>query len=211
MTAKTFSGIDADLWHERLDMLQDLHVRPLTAYVQELIRRTGAAPFFDPLDGGCEAKVLILLESPANITSQPRLVSRDNPVPTQRNLKRFLAEAGLPRCESVLWNVYPWLADSASGRQHRLSNRDIDRGVAELTTLLDLLPKLRVIVLAGRKAQRALPTLRKVPTAASILSMPHPSPLSVCTSQHVGPDIVRTLAHATKLALLPTVAPKISG
>ncbi|MBY4638689.1 hypothetical protein K6L44_01465 [Gluconacetobacter entanii] len=66
-------------------------------------------PYFDPLDGGVHASMLVLLERPARHPMRPRFVSRDNPGPAQQNLKRFLLEANVPRKMTVLWNLIPWL------------------------------------------------------------------------------------------------------
>ena len=183
----------------RIELLNQPHVDPLSRYTEALSQRTREVPYFDPFDGGCSAKVLVLLESPAKLLSRPRFVSRDNPVPAQRNLKRFLHEAGLPRYQSVLWNVFPWLPDSAHGMRRPLTPQDIDRGIDELPALLGLLPELRVIVLAGRKSQRAVLKLGHLSASCLILTMPHPSPLAVCVSPDVALEIVKTLRQAAQV------------
>jgi hypothetical protein len=188
---------------QRIKLLSQPHISPLTRYTETLSQRTSEVPYFDPLDGGCQAKVLVLLESPAKLASRPRFVSRDNPVPAQRNLKRFLHDAGLPRRHSVLWNVYPWLPEPTHGERRPLTRHDIDRGIGELPALLGLLPELRVIVLAGRTSQRALPKLERLASPCLILTMPHPSPLAVCVSPDVEAKIVKTLTQAAQVAAQP--------
>ena len=59
-------------------------------------------PKFDPLDGGDEAEILVLLETPAPGPQADRLVSIDNPTGTARNLKRAMEAAGLDRRRIVL-------------------------------------------------------------------------------------------------------------
>lgn len=183
-----------------MSKLYDPHIEPLTRYAEALSCRTGEVPYFDPLDGGCRAKVMILLESPSKLASRPRFVSRDNPVPAQRNLKRFLNDARLPRHESVLWNVYPWLPKAECDGNKRLTVRDIDRGIEELPALFSLLTNLRVVVLAGRTAQRAYPLIGRLSPSLCVLTMPHPSPLAVCVSPRVPAEIRGTLSQAAHLA-----------
>ena len=77
----------------------------LDAFVADLRARTPhRVPGFDPRDGGRAARVLLLLEKPGRHSTT---VSRDNPTPTARAVAAFLAQAGLPRHETVLWNVAP--------------------------------------------------------------------------------------------------------
>ncbi|MGI4984277.1 MAG: uracil-DNA glycosylase, partial [Janthinobacterium lividum] len=185
----------------RARLLTAPHMARLTGYADELARRTQrAVPYFDPLDGGGEARVMILLQSPARFDGQPRFVSRDNPVPAQRNLKRFLEAAGLARQSTVLWNVFPWLPapSDASSRESRRGPgaAELASGIAELPPLLGLFDALRVVVLAGRIAQRATATVRASLPGCTILDMPHPSPLAVCASPDVAGEIVRTLENA---------------
>jgi uracil-DNA glycosylase len=56
---------DADERARRQALLGDDHVAPLVAYGTQLAERTGkAVPVVDPLDGGVNARLLILLETP---------------------------------------------------------------------------------------------------------------------------------------------------
>ncbi|GAB5097832.1 uracil-DNA glycosylase [Caballeronia sp. HLA56] len=190
---------DSEALQRRIALLDQPHIKPLTRFAEELSARSSAVPYFDPLDGGCEAKVLVLLESPARLASRPRFVSLDNPVPAQRNLKRFFDEAGLARRQSVLWNVFPWLPAS-DGPRETLTIGEIERGIGELPSLIGLLPDLRVIVLAGRKAQRAFSMLTQLPGSPVILTTPHPSPLAVCRFPDVATNIVETLKRAARVA-----------
>ncbi len=70
-------------------------------------------PLFDPRDGGAAARLLILLETPAPgfgpNDGEQRFVSRDNATGTARNLHRFLADAAIPRADTILWNTVPWI------------------------------------------------------------------------------------------------------
>jgi uracil-DNA glycosylase len=77
---------------------------------------------------------------------------------------------------------------------------DIERGIDELPSLIGLLPDLRVIVVAGQKAQRAFSMVEQSPRPPLILTMPHPSPLAVCVPPDVALDIVEKLRQAAQAA-----------
>jgi len=95
----------------RVTALTMPHMHALNGFVLRLRKEGRIVPWFDPFDGGPEARLLILMESPARRGTDPRFVSRDNATPTQANLRRFLAEAGIARRDTVLWNVVPWVMD----------------------------------------------------------------------------------------------------
>lgn len=124
----------------------------------------GRVSGFDPRDGGRAARVLLLLEKPGRLSTT---VSRDNPTPTARAIATFLAQAGLPRHEMLLWNVVPaWNGTPA------VTAAELRAGLADLARLLPLLQRLDAAILAGRHAGRAaslLGHLRVIRTA-------HPSP-----------------------------------
>jgi hypothetical protein len=182
----------------RVELLSLPHVVALNQWV-DTHAAVRALPYFDPLDGGADASILILLEAPARHAMRPRFVSRDNPGPAQRNLQRFLAQAAVARARTVLWNTVPWLADEQAPPA-RLGVAAVRAGIAMLGDVLDLLPCLRVVVLAGRTARQAHAAIEARRPGLIVLEMPHPSPLSVCTSPTVAPQIVATLARAAQLA-----------
>lgn len=163
---------------ERRGRLSQPHVAPLTDYVCELRARTGhEVPDFDPADGGISASMVFLFEKPGPMTSASKtgragsgFISRDNDDPTAEATFRFMEQAGIPRREVVLWNVVPgW------NGTRRITRAELAAGVAEVERLLSLLPKVRSIVLVGRKAQRADRLIRA--TGLPVLHSPHPSPL----------------------------------
>jgi hypothetical protein len=129
-----------------------------------------AFPDFDPLDGGTGADIFFLLEKPGPMASASGFISRDNDDPSADATFRFMAEAGLPRGRTVTWNVIPgW------NGTRKVTPAELRAGVDALTGLLPLLPKLRTIILVGKKAQRAAPLLE--PLGLWIFASPHPSPL----------------------------------
>ena len=148
---------------------------PLADFVASLraARPDCAVPDFDPEDGGATARILFLLEKPgprmAGAGSGAGLVSRDNASGTSRAIARFMDEAGIPRRDSVLWNVVPWWNGTA-----RIRAEEHRAGLAALAELLPLLPCLRAAVTVGRRAEAARPLLE----ARGLLvgHSAHPSP-----------------------------------
>lgn len=171
------------------------NVAQLTRWVISQSTGDNTLPYFDPLDGGVYAKILILLESPARTVSRARYVSRDNPGPAQRNLKSFMEQVGLERRETVIWNLYPWLPDLEKPKAS-LRRAQIEEGIEKLITLLPHFPDLATVVFAGRVAQQAMLRVRHAFPDISLLEMPHPSPLSVCTHPSVRQRILSTLRDA---------------
>jgi uracil-DNA glycosylase len=184
------------------------HVAEIEGYRRTMEARFGATPHADPADGGVDAELLILLETPGPRGRAPRFVSCDNPTGTARNLRRFLAQAGIDRRAIVLWNVVPWLIHAPGARNRAPREREIAAGLAELPGFLRLLPGLRGVVAAGRVAARATPVLQQARPGVPVLAMPHPSPTFVCTSPAVPARILAALEDAA--ALLDAPQPPLS-
>ncbi|EWY36564.1 hypothetical protein N825_26370 [Skermanella stibiiresistens SB22] len=189
----------------RRGLIDGAHVAPLVLYARDLAERVGSAvPLADPLDGGAEARMLILLETPGPRMLGTGFVSRDNPTGTAANLFRFLEQAGIPRLETVIWNIVPWTIQVPGMPNRNPSRLDVAHGLRHLPAFLDLLPRLELAVTAGRKAEAAMPLLeeRRVPS----LAMPHPSPTYVCTS----PDVPRRIAACLAQAAERLAAPRLT-
>lgn len=176
------------------------HTAPLVRFVAALRRVTGQPmPDADPADGGVEARLLLLLETPGPAIGRTGFVSRDNSAPTARNLRRFLAAAGLARHETLIWNVVPFVIHAPGAANRAPSRAEQAAGLALLPGLLDLLPHLQVAILAGRAAAAAAPVLAATRPGLAVLLMPHPSPTYVCTSAAVPQRIAGTLAEAAAI------------
>jgi hypothetical protein len=188
---------DADERARRQALLGEDHVAPLVAYSARLAERIGkTVPVVDPLDGGVNARLLILLETPGPRVLGTGFVSRDNPSGTAANMFRFLTNAGIARDDTVIWNIVPWLIQTLGERNRNPSRGEVAEGLAHLPDFLDLLPRLELAVLAGRKAEAALGLLEA--RAIPCLTMPHPSPTYVCTSPDVALRISACLGKASK-------------
>lgn len=186
-----------------LSLVHDISTPPeqrrLEDWRERLVRPDRRVPLFDPRDGGAAARLLILLETPGPGGDGPRYVSRDNPTGTARNLTRFLAEAGIARADTILWNVVPWIVHAPDARNRVLRRGEIAEGLALLPGVLALLPRLSAVVLAGRVAAEARATVAHARPEVAILAMPHPSPTYVCTSPTVAERIRATLAEAARV------------
>ncbi|MGG5890062.1 uracil-DNA glycosylase [Falsiroseomonas sp. HC035] len=189
----------------RLALLRQApHMAPLRDLAARLRADVGRpVPEVDPADGGAAARVLLLLEAPSpNIG----VVSRDNAGGTAANLRRFLDEAGLARRDVLLWNLIPWMIPAPGARNRAPLAAEARAGRAWLPALLELLPALRVAVLAGRIAAQAEDTLHAARPEVAVRLMPHPSPNCVCTHPAIALRIAATLADVAGLLRVPAPA-----
>jgi uracil-DNA glycosylase len=175
-------------------------MRPLRALAARLRRATGReVPEADPVDGGAEARLLLLLETPAPRLGSAGFVSRDNRGGTAANLRRFLADAGLERGDTLLWNAVPWVIHAPGACNRAPTAAERRAGAAWVPPLLAILPRLAVVVLSGRVAAALQTAIQACRPELSVLCMPHPSPTFVCTSPDVPRRIVAVLAEAATL------------
>lgn len=176
------------------------HIAPLTAFVDQLRDHTGmgrAIPYFDPLDGGVNARCLLLLEAPGRQAVKSGFVSRNNPDPTAKNWLLLLEEAGLRREDTVIWNVVPWYVGE-EGRIRAVRRSDVDKALQYLRELLGLLLNLRVVVLVGRKAQLAKKDIARFPNLQFRETL-HPSNLVLHRSPMNRRQILESLLEIKKL------------
>ncbi|KQQ31591.1 uracil-DNA glycosylase [Methylobacterium sp. Leaf123] len=188
---------DSTCLDARRAMADAPHVRPLRAFAQAIAAERGAAvPDPDPLDGGVGARLLLLLETPGPSIGRTGFVSRDNPTGTAANLFRFLAEAGIARRDTLIWNAVPWVIH-APGALNRAPRRSEAAAAAPyFAPLLALLPRLAVVVPAGRFARAASAPLSALRPELPMVAIPHPSPTYVCTAPAVRERILAGLAQA---------------
>lgn len=165
----------------RLARIFEPHISPLTAFIETIRKEAGLTreiPYFDPLDGGINARCLFLFEAPGRRAVDSNFISRNNPDESAKNFFELNQQAGLPREITISWNIVPWYI--GSGTKIRPANKtDIDEGKKYLLNLLSLLKNLQIIVLGGKKAQKAETLLAATYPEIAIVKMPHPSPLFV--------------------------------
>jgi hypothetical protein len=166
----------ADVRERRQIMLYESHIAPLTAYADRLRACGGAmeVPYFDPLDGGIDARILFFLcEKPGPMTGQGAgsgFISRNNDDPSAEATFEFMRQAGIPRKLTVTWNVVPWWNGT-----RKVTGPELREGIGCVRELISLLPELRAVVLVGAKAGRAEGQLRGSDLA--VFASAHPSPL----------------------------------
>lgn len=165
---------------QRASMLREPHISPLTNYVHRLrARDDNEYPYFDPADGGINATMAFLFEKPGPMTvpkgrdkrSGSGFISRDNDDPTAEATHQFFRTAEIDRKHTVLWNTVAGWNGTRAIRHQELVN-----GVTDLHDLFGLLPMLQVLVLVGKKAQKA-EALVSVFSTIEVFKSPHPSPL----------------------------------
>ncbi len=174
--------MDTELLAAKTDRVDARHVRGLNDLVRAWRRRWPDRPmlWFDPDDGGIEARVLILMEAPGprNIPASTHgFCTEDNADPTARSLAQERARAGLRRADYVRWNIVPWLPVGTDGKWRSPSPLDLQEAMDPLTQVRDLLTKLQLVITVGRPAlhgwtrQQTLFHQDVVP----LLAVPHPS------------------------------------
>ncbi len=180
--------------------IDGLHLRPLRAFARRIAReRNAPVPDPDPLDGGTLARLLLLLETPGPAIARTGFVSRDNPTGTAANLFSFLRESAIARADTLIWNTIPWVIHAEGARNRPPRRSELRRSEPYLAPLIDLLPHLRVVVLAGRVAGAVREPLQRMRPALPIIEVPHPSPTFVCTAPSVRERILTGFAEAGAL------------
>lgn len=155
-------------------LLGAAHVSPLSAFASRLRGEGLELPDVDPLDGGVEARLLVLLETPGPRAVGTGIVSLDNPSRTSSTLRGLLAEAGLPRSERVVWNAVPQFVSTAA-RSRNASPAQARAALPLTQAFLDLLPNLEAALFCGRIAGGVAQLVRLPPGVARIVTF-HPSP-----------------------------------
>ena len=191
---------DPEALAARRALLDAPHIAPIRALGARIAAERGApVPVPDPLDGGVGARMLLLLETPGPMVLRTGFVTRDSANGTAANLFRFLAEAGLSRADTLIWNAVPWLIHEAGALNRAPRRAEVAAAAPYLAPLLDLLPRLAVAVLAGRYAGEAAPKLAALRPRLPVIRIPHPSPTYVCTAPEVSVRIRCGLSMAAAI------------
>jgi uracil-DNA glycosylase len=188
----------------KIGLLEEPHVAPLTKFVRRLRAEHGpdSVPWFDPTEAGAEAPILLLFENPgrkAHAGQGSGFISADNDDPSANNTWHIFKEAGIDRRRDIVaWNIVPWyLGDDR--KIGEVQDSDLDDARPALAELLGLLPRLRVVVLLGRKAQKGWD--RTAPESpVVVLQTPHTSDRSLNREPGRRAQIIQTLKHARQIA-----------
>ena len=143
----------------RLALLDEKHMLPLTNFVNAIREEKGESfsiPYFDPKDGGVNARILLLMEAPGPGAIKSGFVSCDNPDETAKNLFELLQKADISRSQIILWNIVPWYIGNDLKTKTRTARiGDINKSFKYLEGLVNLLSNLDAVILLGKHAQRA--------------------------------------------------------
>ncbi len=96
---------------ERKEHLHEPRIAPLTEYVDRLRVECGTGktiPYFDPYDGGIDARCLFLFEAAGPKAKASGFISRNNNDDTAKNFFKLNNEADLDRKLTASWNIVPW-------------------------------------------------------------------------------------------------------
>lgn len=164
-------------------------MKPLNDFVADLrAEGRGFVPDFDPFDGGVGAEILFLMEKPGPKTD-PRnggsgFVSRDNNDRTAETIFVTMANAGIGRGRTLIWNLIPWWNGEV-----KFVGDDCRDGLKRFADLLRILPDLRSVAAVGTQAAKARLTIENAGLAYH--ESAHPSPVVRATNRrlwHAIPD-----------------------
>lgn len=187
----------ADAKEARKARCGEPHVAPLQALAERISASHDApegVPRFDPLDGGINARVLLLQEAPGPRAVGTGFVSFDNPDQTAANARHACESAGLSRRDVVRWNAVPWyIGNEGRTKIRKATSADLKRAEPWLAQLLELLPRLEVVVLMGKKAQRHAPAIERIAPQLRVVKTSHCSPLALNYSPSRRPELIEKL------------------
>jgi hypothetical protein len=128
------------------------HVAPINTLVDALREEgRGWAPYVAPLYGGIAAEMLSVLRDPGHMTNGADrgsgFLCLENGDASAELYATLLAEAGISADRMTPWNAYPWYIN------RKPNASELRAGIRPLRSLIDLLPRLKVITLHGRDAQ----------------------------------------------------------
>ena len=128
------------------------HVRAINELVDDLrdLDGRGWMPYVAPWHGGAEARVLSVLRDPGPKTQDTvgsGFLCLENDDPTAELQCRAFSEAGIDPYDITPWNAYPWYINRKPSASQR------EAGVGPLLRLINLFPRLRVVLLQGGDAR----------------------------------------------------------
>jgi uracil-DNA glycosylase len=178
LTSGPRANRDSGIIKTKLARLDEPHIVPISRLVDEIRALAGRdVPYVDPTLGGVDAEVLFLLETPARAAAlKITMLSPDNDDAPAANIWEFYRASGLPRERCVHWNAVPWFLGDDRGAR-RAERPEIESALPWLARLVDLLPRLRLVVTMGEIARQALALylLREDARLVPWLAVAHPN------------------------------------
>ena len=136
-------------WDHRFDP----HIAPINHYVDTLRKDAGSdsVPYVPPIYGGVEARLLSVMRDPGPKTQDTSggsgFICMENDDKTAEKICNYFAEVKIQAEDIVPWNAYPWYIN------RKPTPSELEVGTLPLKTIIDLLPKLCVVMLHGGEAK----------------------------------------------------------
>lgn len=168
-----------------------------------------SVPWFDPASAGVHAEALLLFEAPGARAVGPGtirpsrpgsgFISPDNNDESAAAVFALEQSAALDRGRLLHWNIVPWYVGDGT-RIRQVKDTDLAEAAPWLADLLNLLRRLRVLVLCGDAAQDGWDAYAGPrPDGLTVLRCPHPSPVNLRTRPHARLAILATFAELKSL------------
>lgn len=136
------------------------HVAAINQLVDEF-RAEASVPYVDARYGGVSSQVLFLFETPGPRTEVANegsgFLSPQNDDPSAKRFLQCLNDVGLDLDRVITWNASPWNLPKGE----KITAQRLNEGLDPLRQLLDLLPRLRVVLTMGGNAEDSWNRLRK--------------------------------------------------
>lgn len=171
-------GGDPEYRERLLAARYEPHVAPINRYVDALREESGQwLPYVAPTYGGVDARLLSLFQDPGPKTRAgdgTGMLSVENPDNSAARYLRLLTDADIDVRETLSWNSYPWYINRPP------SDQELDTALPVLVRILEMLPRLEVVMLQGGTARQEWKRLtlahpeiaRRVPTIATYHTSP---------------------------------------
>lgn len=137
---------------DQIERRYEPHIAPFNELVDELRSDEEWMPYVAPLYGGVGARVLAIFQDPGPKTQIGKgsgmLCVENDDVSAERHFN-FLENAGIDHGQLMVWNTYPWYIN------RKPSTAEIERGLVPLGRVVELCPRLEVVMAHGGAAQAA--------------------------------------------------------
>ncbi len=143
----------AEDWYcnQQMEHRYDGHIAPINKIVDDLCNEAKkiTVPYVAPIYGGVNARLLSILRDPGPKANQSKFLSIENDDPTAERMYWLIDEIGINVDHMVPWNAYPWYINREP------KSAELGAGVEPLRSVIDLMPKLRVVILHGGTARKS--------------------------------------------------------